>query len=220
MTLREKYPRGIHDCGGAQFRVFDPGCESRSRECQFDRASSRRGFAAAQGRPVFDRAAGNQRGACDGAAARAASGIRLHEGARRRSLIRSRPRPHTAQYLRLAPTGPSAPAALDALALIYWHREDRDRARATFNKLIARFPQSHYAPGAMLRVGRIYEEDQQVRCRARPVCEAHRALSFQRVRRRCAVPVAVELLHDASLRGGREKFRRDARPSGLRGRLA
>jgi soluble lytic murein transglycosylase len=63
------------------------------------------------------------------------------------------------QYLRLAPTGPSAPAALDGLALIYWHREDRDRARGTFSKLITRFPQSHYAPGAMLRIGRIYEED-------------------------------------------------------------
>jgi soluble lytic murein transglycosylase len=63
------------------------------------------------------------------------------------------------EYLRIAPTGPSAPAALDALALIYWHREDRDLARATFGKLIARFPQSHFAPGAMLRIGRIYEED-------------------------------------------------------------
>jgi len=64
-----------------------------------------------------------------------------------------------AQYLRIAPTGPSAPAALEGLALIYWHRDERDLARATFNKLIARFPQSHYAPGAMLRVGRIFEED-------------------------------------------------------------
>ncbi len=63
------------------------------------------------------------------------------------------------QYLALAPTGPSAPAAFEALALIYWHRDERDRARATFNRLIGRFPDSHYAPGAMLRIGRIYEED-------------------------------------------------------------
>ena len=76
----------------------------------------------------------------------------------------SKPHPEQAevafgQYLRLAPTGPSAPAALEGLALIYWHRDERERARVTFNKLIARFPQSHYAPGAMLRVGRIFEED-------------------------------------------------------------
>ncbi len=64
-------------------------------------------------------------------------------------------------YLRLAPAGASAPAALNALALIYWHREDRDLARATFSKLIARFPASHEAPGAMLRIGRSYEEDHQ-----------------------------------------------------------
>src|SRR6202050_5287850 len=63
------------------------------------------------------------------------------------------------QYLALAPTGVSAPAAMEALALIYWHREERDRARAEFNRLIARFPESRYAPGAMLRIGRIFEED-------------------------------------------------------------
>jgi soluble lytic murein transglycosylase len=63
------------------------------------------------------------------------------------------------QYLELAPTGASAPAAMEALALIYWHREERDRARAQFNRLIARFPKGHYAPGAMLRIGRIFEED-------------------------------------------------------------
>ena len=63
------------------------------------------------------------------------------------------------QYLRQAPTGPSAPTALEALALIYWHRDDRDRTRATFTRLIARFPKSHEAPVAMLRIGRTYEED-------------------------------------------------------------
>jgi soluble lytic murein transglycosylase len=76
----------------------------------------------------------------------------------------SKPHPEQAeaafgQYLRIAPSGPSAPAALEGLALIYWHRDERDRARTTFDKLIARFSQSHYAPGAMLRIGRIFEED-------------------------------------------------------------
>jgi soluble lytic murein transglycosylase len=63
------------------------------------------------------------------------------------------------QYLRLAPAGPSADAALQALALIAWRRDDRVHARALFGKLVARFPRSRLAPAAMLRTGRILEED-------------------------------------------------------------
>jgi len=62
------------------------------------------------------------------------------------------------EYLRIAPRGPDAPAALEALALIYWHDDQDDLARATFNRLVANFPASELAPGAMLRVGRIFEE--------------------------------------------------------------
>ncbi len=61
-------------------------------------------------------------------------------------------------YLRIAPRGPDAPAALEALALIYWHDDQDDLARATLNRLVANFPASALAPGAMLRVGRIFEE--------------------------------------------------------------
>jgi len=61
-------------------------------------------------------------------------------------------------YLRIAPRGPDAPAALEALALIYWHDEQYDLARATLNRLVANFPASERAPGAMLRIGRIFEE--------------------------------------------------------------
>ena len=61
-------------------------------------------------------------------------------------------------YLRIAPRGPDAPAALEALALIYWHDDQYDLARATLNRLAANFPASALAPGAMLRVGRIFEE--------------------------------------------------------------
>ncbi|HYL58121.1 MAG TPA: transglycosylase SLT domain-containing protein, partial [Candidatus Acidoferrales bacterium] len=63
------------------------------------------------------------------------------------------------EYLRIAPRGPSAPMALEALALLYWHDDLYDSARATFGRLIANFPQSSLAPGAMLRIGRIYEEE-------------------------------------------------------------
>src|SRR5277367_1079931 len=62
------------------------------------------------------------------------------------------------EYLRIAPRGPDAAAALEALALIYWHDDQDDQARATFNRLVANFPASERAPGAMLRVGRIFEE--------------------------------------------------------------
>jgi len=66
------------------------------------------------------------------------------------------------EYLQIAPRGPDAPAALEALALIYWHEDQDDLARATLNRLVASFPASELAPGAMLRVGRIFEERRQL----------------------------------------------------------
>lgn len=63
------------------------------------------------------------------------------------------------EYLQIAPRGPAAPAALEALALIYWHDNQYDTARATFERLIAKFPASQLAPGAMLRIGRSFEEE-------------------------------------------------------------
>jgi len=65
-------------------------------------------------------------------------------------------------YLRIAPRGPDAPAALEALALIYWHDDQYGLARATLNRLVANFPASALAPGAMLRIGRIFEEQHQL----------------------------------------------------------
>jgi len=62
------------------------------------------------------------------------------------------------EYLQIAPRGPDAPAALEALALIYWRDDQDDLARATFNRLVANFPGSELAPGAMLRIGKIVEE--------------------------------------------------------------
>ena len=62
------------------------------------------------------------------------------------------------EYLQIAPRGPDAAAALEALALIYWHDDQDDLAQATFNRLVANFPGSELAPGAMLRVGKIFEE--------------------------------------------------------------
>ena len=63
------------------------------------------------------------------------------------------------EYLRIAPRGPDAAAALEALALIYWHDEEYDPARATFGRLTTDFPASQLAPGAMLRIGKIFEEE-------------------------------------------------------------
>jgi soluble lytic murein transglycosylase-like protein/TolA-binding protein len=66
------------------------------------------------------------------------------------------------EYLQIAPSGPDAPTALEALALIYWHDDQYDLARATLNRLVANFPASERAPGAMLRVGKIFEEQHQL----------------------------------------------------------
>jgi len=54
------------------------------------------------------------------------------------------------QYLRIAPRGPDAAAALEALALIYWHDDQDDQARATFNRLVANFPASERAPRCLM----------------------------------------------------------------------
>ena len=62
-------------------------------------------------------------------------------------------------YLKIAPSGPSAPAALYDLARLYWHQDDTERARLYFRKLTARFPDSALAPEAMLKIGRTFEED-------------------------------------------------------------
>lgn len=66
------------------------------------------------------------------------------------------------EYLQIAPRGPAAGLALEALALIYWHEDQYDLARKTFGRLVAQFPGSALAPGAMLRIGRIFEEQKKL----------------------------------------------------------
>ncbi len=63
------------------------------------------------------------------------------------------------EYLQIAPRGHDAPAALEALALIYWHDNQYDPARSALGRLVANFPASQLAPGAMLRTGKIFEEE-------------------------------------------------------------
>ncbi len=62
-------------------------------------------------------------------------------------------------YLAAAPRGPKAPDALFDLARLYWHRKDTAGARMYFRQLAADFPNSSLAAGAMLRVGRTYEDE-------------------------------------------------------------
>jgi peptidoglycan lytic transglycosylase len=62
-------------------------------------------------------------------------------------------------YLKIAPKGPAAPAALEMLGLMYWRENDTAHARATFARIATGFPASQHAPGAMLRIGRIFEEE-------------------------------------------------------------
>jgi soluble lytic murein transglycosylase len=62
-------------------------------------------------------------------------------------------------YLAIAPQGPKAPDALFDLARVYWHRKDTAGARLYFRELADDFPQSGLAAGAMLRIGRTYEDE-------------------------------------------------------------
>jgi soluble lytic murein transglycosylase-like protein/TolA-binding protein len=73
-----------------------------------------------------------------------------------------RQEPALQDYLAQAPNGVQAPAALEQLALIVWHRDDTTTARIYFGRLIDRYPHSALAPGAMLRMGRTYEDDNQL----------------------------------------------------------
>jgi soluble lytic murein transglycosylase len=158
MTLRETYPRGIHDSDARNFAASilasNPDVANvNSVEHHRDEAS----LLLKEGQHSIALQEINAGLAMEPPPALRAEFIFMKAQA-------LKPHPEQAEaaysgYLRLAPTGPSAPAALDALAHIYWHRDERDRARAAFSKLIARFPQSHEAPPAMLRIGRIYEED-------------------------------------------------------------
>jgi len=65
-------------------------------------------------------------------------------------------------YLAQAPNGVQAPAALEQLALLAWHRGDTATARVYFGRLVDFFPHSQLAPAAMLRMGRTYEDDDQL----------------------------------------------------------
>ncbi len=158
MTLRASYPRGIHD---AEARSFANSILANNPEvANVNSIQHHRDEAALLLREAQPSLALGEIYA--GLALAPPPALRAEFVFMKAQTLKSKP-PQAeaayAQYLRLAPTGPSAPAALDALARIYWHRDDRDRARATFGVLITRFPQSHYAPGAMLRIGRIYDEE-------------------------------------------------------------
>jgi soluble lytic murein transglycosylase len=62
-------------------------------------------------------------------------------------------------YLRYAPHGEKAPAALYRLGHLQWRTGDTKTARATFTRLAESFPSSELAPAALFDIGRAYEDD-------------------------------------------------------------
>ncbi|MBV8770887.1 MAG: transglycosylase SLT domain-containing protein [Deltaproteobacteria bacterium] len=80
----------------------------------------------------------------------AAEASRLDRDAMKRQLL---------LYLELAPRGPLAGKALNALAHLYWHENDTRMARLYFQRLPREFPHDELAPKAMFEIGRTYEED-------------------------------------------------------------
>jgi len=157
MTLREKYPHGAHDAQARELAysilASNPTLETRGAQYHRDEAALLlkegegtlalkevdRGLALSP--PIAMRAELTY------LKARALHGNNAQAEAAYR------------EYLRIAPKGPSAPDALEGIALIQWREDRRDAARATFTRLISQFPGSHLAPTAMLRIGRTYEED-------------------------------------------------------------
>ena len=63
------------------------------------------------------------------------------------------------RYLALAPAGPHAPAALNALAHSYWRADDTAQARVYFGRIVHRFRTGAAAPRALFELGRTYEDD-------------------------------------------------------------
>jgi peptidoglycan lytic transglycosylase len=63
------------------------------------------------------------------------------------------------KYLAAAPHGAEAPAALNALAHVYWRVKDTARAREMFARIIRDFPASRLASDAILETGRTFEDD-------------------------------------------------------------
>jgi soluble lytic murein transglycosylase len=63
------------------------------------------------------------------------------------------------RYLAIAPAGAHAPAALNALARIYWRMDDTENTRRYFQRLVAEFPGSRLTPPTMYEIGRAYEDD-------------------------------------------------------------
>ena len=83
------------------------------------------------------------------------------------------------------------------------------------------FPQSHYAPGAMLRIGRIYEEDHKYDLGARASMEDSLRATLRAIpptTRAFACRGAIYMTRRYA--EAAKQFRRDARASGNRGRLA
>ncbi len=158
MTLRNEYPRGAHDAEARKLAYLilknHPSLENTgSAQYRLDEAALllREGQSAMALRQVR-------------------AGLRVAPSREMRAefvfieAMALRPRPRQAEaayqeYLRLAPTGVSAPVALEHLGLIYWDENRTDEARRTFGEIVTRFPRSSLAPAAMLRIGRIFEEE-------------------------------------------------------------
>jgi peptidoglycan lytic transglycosylase len=158
MALREKYPRSASDADARQLAYAvltdNPGLEDRE---SLEYRKREAGLLLREGEPAL--ALAEVQPALAASPSDAVRAELLWIEARALRSDRDRELSALRDYLRLVPGGPSAPQALEALALIYWHDNDTPRARATFAKLVAEFPHSPLAPSAMLRIGRIFEEE-------------------------------------------------------------
>ncbi|MGH7949927.1 MAG: tetratricopeptide repeat protein, partial [Candidatus Binataceae bacterium] len=158
MTLRQKFPGGPHDADARDlaYRVLreNPSIVATntvayySGEAELLLKESQPHLALAEANAALQLSPpGDKAAELVWLKARA---LRGEPAAARRELL---------ECLRIAPHGGSVTLVLEALALNYWSAGDNETARKTFARLVRDFPESRLAPDALLRTGRIYEED-------------------------------------------------------------
>jgi len=100
---------------------------------------------------------------------------------------------------------------LEALALIYWHDNDYFPAREALGRLIAEFPASHLAPGAMLRIAKIFEEERKLDSARAQYRRLAARYPNSDAAEESAISRAVDALISRTIIGARQRDSRSAR---------
>ncbi len=157
-ALREKFPRGPHDTDARElaYRILreHPGVAATGT---FDYHVAEAELLLKEGQGGLALAEAKAASRLSPPPAKAAEVVWLKARALRGEPDKARR--ELLEYLRIAPQGGSVTLVLEALAINYWNAGDRAAARKIFGRLARDFSESKLAPNALLRIGRIYEEE-------------------------------------------------------------